>query len=133
MEPTSRPLFHRGWSVACGSYLIILIAISATAYLNLLPAQLDRIPHYDTFGHFFLLGIAAYLTHRALRKRSLTLGVLPIPLGLLFIVAFVVVDESLQALSPARTVSLSDVVASVLGILVFYGIGEAIDAWCQSP
>lgn len=132
MEPTSRPLLHRGWTFVCGGYIVLLIGISITAYLNLLLSQLDRIPHYDTFGHFFLLGIAAYLAHRALRKRAWRIRKVSIPIGLLSIAAFVFVDEALQALSPARTVSLSDVVASLLGMLCFYVVGEAIDAWVRS-
>ena len=99
MEPTSRPLLHRGWTIVCGGYIVLLVIISVTAYLNLLPSQLDRIPHYDTFGHFFLLGIAAYLAHRALRKRAWRFRKFSIPIGLLSIAAFVFVDEALQALS----------------------------------
>ena len=119
------PWFNPHWAIAFGVYLLVLIVISASAYLQVLPTQLAAIPSYDILGHFFLLGIASYLSHLALRGRALNIGRCTLPLGPTLIVLIVIVDETLQGLSPNRTVSITDVAASFSGILLFYRFARA--------
>jgi VanZ family protein len=45
-----------------------------------------------------------------------------LPLAPLIISVFAAVDESLQALSPLRTSTLSDMTANLVGIWAFYGL-----------
>jgi hypothetical protein len=115
------------WAIALASYFVLLVLISVSAYRSNLPAVLDRIPHYDFFGHFFLIGFAAYLTHRALNRQRLLWGWLRLPIGPMAIASLTVFDELFQGLSPARTMSIIDFGANVLGILTFYGL----DCWLR--
>ncbi|MBD2461595.1 VanZ family protein [Oscillatoria sp. FACHB-1407] len=119
------PWFDQQWAIAFCLYLLILVVITVAAYLRILPTQLDAIPAYDTLGHFFLLGIASYLSHLALRGRTFFIGRYSLPLGPTLIGAIVIVDETLQGLSPYRTVSMTDVAASFSGILLFYRLARA--------
>lgn len=111
---------NRRWIIAFCLYFIILLTIILSAYLGVLPVKIDAIPFYDTFGHFILLGSASFFAHKALGMRTIKiLGFLAIPLGPLLITLFAIVDEMLQALSPRRTCSLSDMSANLIGIWLF--------------
>jgi polysaccharide biosynthesis protein VpsQ len=119
------PWFDPHWAIAFGVYLLVLTVISVSAYLGMLPTQLAAIPSYDTLGHFFLLGIASYLSHLALRGRTLNISRCTLPLGPALMVLVVIVDETLQGFSPNRSVSITDVAASFSGILLFYRLARA--------
>lgn len=112
----------RRWSIVCGIYGAILLAIFVLAYRGILPVKLSAIPFYDTIGHFVLLGSASYLGHKAIGGRMLDVRWLPfaIPLAPLIVTIFAGIDEIFQAFSPLRTASLSDMSANLMGIWFFY-------------
>lgn len=118
---------NRNWVITFGIYLVILLTIIGLAYLGILPVKVATIPFYDTLGHFILLGSASYLGHKALGGQMLKIWPCPLtlPLAPIAISLFAMVDESLQALSPLRTSTLSDMAANLVGIWVFY----CIAAW----
>jgi VanZ family protein len=72
--------------------------------------------------HFFLLGAASYLSHRALGGRAL--AALPIPLGPLIVAAVAVADECTQALVPWRNFSALDMIANLAGVLLFGALAD---------
>jgi VanZ family protein len=113
---------NRGWVIAFGIYFLILLVIIVLAYQGILPVKLSAIPFYDTLGHFILLGSASYLGHKAIGRQVLKIWHRPftLPLAPLLLSVFAAVDESLQALSPLRTCSLSDMSANLIGIWFFY-------------
>ncbi|OLP20007.1 hypothetical protein BST81_02740 [Leptolyngbya sp. 'hensonii'] len=113
-----------GWVITCIAYCGLLLGICAFAYLGILPTQLAQIPFYDTIGHFVLLGLASYFIHQALNHRRVRLFSLSLPLGPLLVGLFATSDETIQALSPQRTFSLTDLAASLLGILCFYWLAK---------
>jgi hypothetical protein len=110
---------RRHWVLAFYGYLGILFAISLSAYMRWLQADALQIPYVDTAMHFFLLGIASYLSHRALGGRQMALGRLQIPLGPLVVGAFAATEECLQRFFPSRTFSLLDLSANLSGVIVF--------------
>lgn len=125
MEPSYKKYFSKNWAIACCCYFAVLLAIILFADLGMLPVrELSKIPHYDTIGHFFLYGIASYLSYRALRKRAIAIFGYNLPLGPAIFTIFTIFEEVLQAILPHRTFSLLDLGASFLGIVVFYGIGK---------
>lgn len=114
---------NKGWIIAFWLYFLLLVFISVSAYLKILPPVLTN---YDKLGHFILLGIAGFLSHQALgRKTIATIGI-KIPLGPLLVTIFSLIDEYLQMLSPARSFSLIDLGANWIGIWFFYWIGEKV-------
>jgi VanZ family protein len=108
---------HR-WGLLSLLYLGIFLAIMALAYTNTLPPQLGRIPYYDKIGHCVLYAIAAYLGHRILRRRWIRLLGRSLPLFALGFSSFTVVEELVQNLSPYRTLDLSDLLWSFVGIVL---------------
>lgn len=106
---------HR-WGLLSLLYLGIFLTIMALAYTNTLPTQLGRIPYYDKIGHCVLYAIAAYLGHRILRRRWVSPMGRSLPLFALAFSTFTVVEEWVQNLSPHRTLDLSDLFWSFVGI-----------------
>jgi hypothetical protein len=113
---------NRNWVIAFGLYFLVLLTIIGLAYGGILPVKVSAIPFYDTIGHFILLGSASYLGHKALGGQMITIWLFPfaLPVAPLIISVFAAADESLQALSPLRTSTLSDMTANLMGIWAFY-------------
>jgi len=114
---------NKGWIIAFWLYFLLLVFISVSAYLKILPPELTN---YDKLGHFILIGIAGFLSHQALGRRTIATPVVKIPLGPLLVMVFSLIDEYLQMLSPARSFSLTDLGANWIGIWVFYWVGEKV-------
>lgn len=129
VDPTSanvkqqRKSSNRGWAIAFWLYFLILLAIFVGAYLKVLPPQLTV---YDKLGHFILLGIASFLSHQVLGRRTVKALAFRVPIGPLLVTFFSLIDEGLQVLSSARSFSLIDLGANWIGIWVFYWVGEKI-------
>lgn len=115
---------NRNWVIAFGLYFLVLLSIIGLAYWGILPVKVSAIPFYDTIGHFILLDSASYLGHKALGGQMFTIWLFPfaLPVAPIIISLFAAVDESLQALSPLRTSTLSDMTANLVGIWAFYGL-----------
>ncbi|BAZ09185.1 hypothetical protein NIES4071_09910 [Calothrix sp. NIES-4071] len=115
---------HRFWIIAFWFYLGILLAISASAYLKVIPTEIASFPHYDTILHFLLLGIAAYLSHLALNKRQLHILGTALPRSAFIVFFFCIVDEIMQKFTPHRSADIVDLLADVCGIIVFTFLAE---------
>ncbi|MDJ0553224.1 MAG: VanZ family protein [Microcoleaceae cyanobacterium MO_207.B10] len=118
-------LANKTWIVIALLYFCGIIFIISVANLGKLPTeQLSKIPHYDTIGHFVLYGIAAFLIHRAFKRKMVTILNYQISLGILLFSIFTVVEEFIQQLIPNRTFSFVDLGAGFMGIFIFYWVGE---------
>lgn len=115
------------------TYLFLLALIILQAYRGRIPAVIAMIPHYDTIGHTVLLGLGAYLLHRALNRRMFRVGPLQLPLGPALILLVAALEEALQMLSPLRTTSLVDLSADVLGISCAYLLDRLVQRARQTP
>ncbi len=69
---------------------------------------------FDEVGHFFIFGVLAF-TLALFCKQWTKLWLVAYPI----VILFQLLDESLQLLSLERTFSFSDIVFSILGIIVF--------------
>lgn len=116
---------QRAWIIIAILYLMLILAIMLVADFGKLPdAQLSKIPNYDIIGHFFLYGIASFVCHRATNRRMMMVFKYPIPFGPFLFTLVTIAEEVLQHILPHRTFSLLDLGASLLGIVLFYKIGE---------
>ncbi|VXD25784.1 conserved membrane hypothetical protein [Planktothrix serta PCC 8927] len=103
----------------------MLLLIVITADLGNLPYYwLEKLPFYDVYGHFILYGIASVLSHQALGRQKLVIYNIFLPLGPFLFALVTIAEEMMQTLFPSRTFSLLDLSASLIGIIVFYYIGE---------
>ncbi len=115
-------MLQQKWVIAFAIYCLILLTIIALAYLGIVPVKVGGIPFYDTIGHFILLGSASFLGYKALGGKLTKIGCFPfaLPLVPIFLSIFAAVDETLQAFSPLRSSSWSDMTANLVGIWLFY-------------
>jgi VanZ family protein len=116
--------FKNFWILAFWFYLGILLVIIISAYLKVIPVKLSTIPFYDTIGHFVLIGIAAFLSHLALKKRKVNVFNFTVPLAPILVCLFTMLEEFLQILSPNRTFDVVDLTADFIGIILFTWLAE---------
>ncbi|MBG1243561.1 VanZ family protein [Nostoc sp. NZL] len=115
---------NQRWVFAFWVYFGILISISMSAYLRIIPTEISQIPYSDTILHFLLLGIAAYLGHLALNKRKIQILNIYLPLAPLIVIFFCIVDEIIQLFTPYRSFDLVDLGADLCGIVLFTWLAE---------
>jgi VanZ family protein len=108
-------------ATALFSLLIVAIVVGANA--DVLPRSLERLYYFpggDKAGHFILFGILSFLLNKSalalLSNRTPARLVLTVSLLLAILIGL---EEWSQSLFPARTMSLSDLLASYAGVSVF--------------
>ncbi|MDG2126191.1 MAG: VanZ family protein [Verrucomicrobiales bacterium] len=103
-------------------FLPFLATVIYLANRGKLPGMLsfvDRIPYGDTLGHFFLMGIFAFLATGVSGGRCFLLMGLRIPIGAGVVFVIVLLEEFSQLFVASRTFSWLDLAADFLGILLF--------------
>ncbi|MBD2775383.1 VanZ family protein [Iningainema sp. BLCCT55] len=115
---------QKTWVLAFWFYLGIILSISISAYLKIIPNEISQFPYYDTILHFLLIGMAAYLGHLALNKRKVQLLNIYLPLAPLLVTFFCTIEEFLQKLTPHRSFDLMDLAADFCGIVLFTWLAE---------
>jgi hypothetical protein len=102
---------------------VLIVAISAGAYLGILPTTSD-VPHSDLLAHLVLFGVLAFLVQGVLSGGSRLRG--HIAPALVLVPA--ALDEAAQALSPRRTADLTDFAGWWLSRLVYHTISASTAA-----
>ena len=104
-------------------FFLLIIAIIIVADADQFPDFIRRLyqfPGGDKAGHFILFGILSFL----LNESALTLFPKPNPARLVLTISLLLaivigLEEWSQALFPARTMSLTDLLASYTGVALF--------------
>jgi VanZ family protein len=100
---------------------LVLVAIVVAADRTALPGAIQRLyafPGGDKVGHAVLFGGLAFLATLAFPRRTIALGPVRLPLAAVVVTVLVALEEASQARFPGRTLSLADLAASCLGIVV---------------
>lgn len=124
-----------GQGKAGGDRSLLLLCLSALysglfgltlwlAYSGSLPSWFQVIPYYDKPAHLGLYALATYLGHRLCERWSLRLGPWRIALFPLLFSLFTVAEELGQGLSPNRTLDGLDLICSLLGVWLGYGLAQ---------
>ena len=92
-----------------------------------------RVPGMDKALHFGLFGLLALGTHFATRGRTVAIGPARAPLAVLVPLLGALAEELLQASSPHRTADPLDLLADLLGMLTFWGLGRWITSTPRHP
>lgn len=106
MKPKAQLLLYSG----------IMLTITVSAYLGMIPTQLKSIPNYDSAGHFALFGLWGYFFGTAFPKPLLSTNRFILPTGIAFSVMIAIVEELVQQFSTVRTFSGGDLAFGLLGI-----------------
>ncbi len=117
---------NRNWVIAFWFYIGIILSISISAYLKIIPNEIKQFPYYDTILHFVLMGFSAFLGHLAFNKRKINIFNFSVPLVPIVISFFVFIEECLQMFSPNRSFDLVDLAADFCGIVLFTVLAENI-------
>lgn len=116
--------FDRCWVILFGLMLLFIAAVTIGADMGRIPTKFFGITYSDKVGHLILYGTLAGLLHLALKRRTIPLGRIQIPLALLIVCVLAAVDEGQQAFMPHRAFDLSDYAANVIGALLFIGMAN---------
>ncbi len=124
------------WRWLLWPQLGLVLAISLVAYTGLfsrgnLPWL--RWPGMDKALHLLLSGLLALWTHYATRGRALGRGPLRLPLAVVLPLLGGLGDEIMQAASPHRTADPGDLLADLIGTLLFWRVGVALTRGSGSP
>ena len=117
---------NRNWAIAFWFYIGIIISISISAYLKIIPNEIKQFPYYDTILHFILMGFSAFLGHLAFNKRKINILNFSLPLVPIIISVFVLIEECLQKFSPNRSFDLVDLAADFCGIVLFTWLAHQV-------
>ncbi len=115
---------NRPWVIAFWFYIGLILSISLSAYLKIIPNEIKQFPYYDTILHFLLMGFSAFLGHLAFNKRKIKIFNFSLPLVPIIISFFVLFEECLQMFSPHRSFDLVDLAADFCGIILFTWLAE---------
>lgn len=77
------------------------------------------IPFGDKIGHFFLYGVLGFGTTIVFQLRGIRIGKITVPYGAIIIAVIAVVEELSQKLLSSRTYDIYDMIASLVGIILF--------------
>jgi len=112
------PGWRRFTTIGFVLHFAFCLTIASLAYHGALWAHLPAIPHFDTAGHFVLIGGLAFFLDGVLRYRPVVAAWPWVRWGPALVLSVAGIEELAQALTPRRTSSVSDFVADVAGILV---------------
>ena len=111
--------------------IIRIVAIGFTAFLawiiheantgshNIIIDTVDTIPNGDKLGHFFMMGMFAYLVNLMLECKTFKIGRLDILKGSAIVLVCVVLEEITHMFIRTRTFSYFDLLSDLLGIIAF--------------
>ncbi len=108
--------------------IVLIVFTAAVAWIshvantggkNLILDIVEGIPNGDKIGHFFVMGILAYLVNMLLECKRFKLGPLYILKGSLIVGICVLLEELTHIFTRTRTFSYYDLLSDFLGILAF--------------
>lgn len=124
------PSNHRlAWRWLLWPQAAVTFLTTQLAYLDLLPIDWLQWPYVDKVLHFILFGAVVFWLNIWLEGRTASWRRWRIPLAVLIVFTVAALEEGLQAFSPLRSASLSDLASDVAGMLVFWWVGQKL--WLQ--
>jgi len=99
--------------------IILIIFLANSGALHSVIKPLQKIPYFDKWGHFFLVGMLAFVVNIALSLRTIKFLKFKILLGSLIVVVIMTLEEFSQAFVSSRTFDLIDLTADYVGIICF--------------
>ncbi|WP_060826131.1 VanZ family protein [Sulfurospirillum cavolei] len=97
------------------AFLVLIIYQADTAHYNFAFKMVGRIPYGDKIGHIVLYGIMAFLLNYGFKGKKW----FKIQIGSLIVLVFSILEEISQAYFPSRSFDLADIMASIVGIIIF--------------
>lgn len=112
------------WRWLLWPQIAVAFVVTQMAYLNILPYHLLTWPLADKALHFLLFGLVAFWLNLWLKGGTVQLKDWAIPLAILLPLSIALLEEGVQHFSPFRTLSLSDLLSDLLGLIFFWWISQ---------
>ncbi|EIJ41463.1 VanZ like family protein [Beggiatoa alba B18LD] len=100
-------------------FILGLIFVADQGYYDNILRQVHAIPYGDKVGHFFLMGVLAWIINLGLHGAQFHWGNIHILKGSLLVFTFVTLEEISQYYFPNRHFDFGDLLADYLGIYLF--------------
>lgn len=120
--------FYRRLSIIFALILVLIILAANLGVGEGFFLLVSRIPHFDTLGHFMLLGTLSLLVNLGFTSNRVRLLRLPLLKSCLILAAIITLEEISQIFLAHRSFDLTDLSANYLGIFLFGEVGAAIKA-----
>jgi len=104
-------------------FISFIIYQANTAHYNYAFHMVGKIPYGDKIGHIVLYGFMAFILNYGLGGKKWFKQ----QIGSLLVLVFSVVEEISQLYLPSRSFDFADIVASVIGIILFTVLFQSID------
>lgn len=101
------------------AFILFVIYEANSHGTNYVFRSVENIPYKDKIGHFGLYGLLAALLDYALRSKNYYWKSSAIPVALVWVMGFVVLEETSQFWIPTRDCDYKDAIADLLGVLLF--------------
>jgi VanZ family protein len=99
--------------------IVFIIYMANTAPRSEFFVFLRGIPYLDKIAHGVLFGVMAMLLNYSLNFRSLKAWRLDMQIGAMIVLVFAGLEELSQTFNPNRTLDWGDVLADVVGVVLF--------------
>lgn len=100
-------------------FVIALVVLADRGEIDNYMGFLIDLPYADKVGHFFLIGLLAFLVNLCLAAKTFSVRGWRFLVGSAWVTAIVSAEELSQGFIPSRTLSLGDWLADIAGIILF--------------
>ena len=110
------------FSVLFFIFILWVISMANTGENSVFFKFVASIPYGDKLGHFCLFGLLTLGSNIAFKFNTVSLGRFNIYRGTFLVIIFVVLEELSQGFIPSRSMDVVDLLADIVGILVFTAV-----------
>ncbi len=108
-----------------------IIYLANTGQKSIFFDLVARIPYGDKLGHFCLFGCLTLAANLLLKFRRVNFSNVPIYTGTVLVFLFVLIEELSQHFIPNRTLDGVDLIADIIGIILFNFLTILLANWVE--
>lgn len=108
-----------------------IIYLANTGQKSIFFDLVARIPYGDKLGHFCLFGCLTLAANLLLKFRRVNFNNVPIYTGTVLVFLFVLIEELSQHFIPNRTLDGVDLIADIIGIILFNFLTILLANWVE--
>ncbi len=112
------------------TFIVWIIVMADSGAENMLFDLAKSVPQGDKLAHLGLYGLLTALLNIALNFRVLTIKNYAVQWGAVLVLTFALLEEMSQYFFPNRTLDIKDVIADVIGVMLFSYVSCK---WCNQP
>jgi hypothetical protein len=111
------------------AFILWIIYLANTGGHSIFFEFVGWLPYGDKIGHFGLFGMLTLLANFACRLKTISFRFFRLYLGAVLVFTFALLEEASQFFVASRTLDVIDLIADMIGILVFSMVTYLIYLW----